>query len=277
MKELTTSRYEALVKPLEVEMTDMARWVAETGQRLLILFEGRDTAGKGGAIAAFSRVLNPRQCRVVALSAPDARERGQWYFQRYVEHLPARGEIVLFDRSWYNRAGVERVMGFCTEQEAQTFLKTVPDFEKQLVDHGITLVKYWLACDQERQEERFAARRHNPTRRWKLSPVDIEARTRYEQYTDAREEMLRATHTAHAPWTIVDFNDQAVGRLTLLRDLFDRLPDTTLPVGDISWPPLSGPPAVERYGVLQPIPSYLDADGEPHMAVTGGHMAPAEA
>ncbi len=256
MGELSTAEYEALVKPLEVEMTEMARWVAETGQRLLILFEGRDTAGKGGAISAFSRVLNPRQCRVVALNTPSERERGQWYFQRYVEHLPARGEIVLFDRSWYNRAGVERVMGFCTETEVRDFLAAVPEFEKQLVDHGITLVKYWLACDQARQEERFAERRNNPTKRWKLSPIDVEARSRYDRYTDAREDMLRATHTPHAPWTIVDFNDQAVGRLTLLRDLFDRLPDTTLPLPDVSWPRLPGPPAVERYGVLRPLRSY---------------------
>lgn len=259
-KKLKKHEYEDLLKPLEVEMTEMARWVAETGQRLLILFEGRDTAGKGGAIATISRVLNPRQCRVVALNAPSERERGQWYFQRYVEHLPAKGEIVLFDRSWYNRAGVERVMGFCTEEEALDFLQATPSFEKQLVDHGITLVKYWLACDQEKQEERFAERRNNPTKRWKLSPIDVEARSRYERYTIAREEMLAATHTSHAPWTIVDFNNQAVGRLTLLRDLFDRLPDTTLPLPDIPWPPLPGPPATERYGVLEPLPPYPGGD-----------------
>ncbi len=253
---LGMAEYEALLAPLNREMTEMARWVAETGQRLLILFEGRDTAGKGGAIFTFSRTLNPRQCRVVALSSPSERERGQWYFQRYVEHLPAMGEIVLFDRSWYNRAGVERVMGFCTETEAQDFLRSVPSFEKQLVDNGITIFKYWLACDQEKQEERFAERRNNPSKRWKLSPIDVASRTQYEAYTAAREDMLRATHTEHAPWTIIDSNDQAVGRLTLLRDLLDRLPDTTLPLPKIDWPVLPGPPGKERYDVLQPLPAY---------------------
>ncbi len=256
MTEMSWTEYEALLAPLDEEMTEMARWVAETGQRLLILFEGRDTAGKGGAIFTFSKTLNPRQCRVVALSSPSERERGQWYFQRYVEHLPAKGEIVLFDRSWYNRAGVEKVMGFCTEAEVDNFLKAVPAFEKQLVDHDILLFKYWLCCDQERQEERFAERRNNPMKRWKLSPIDIEARARYEAYTDAREAMLEATHTEHAPWTLVDFNNQEAGRLALLRDLLDRLPDTTLPLPEVAWPPLPAQPAKERYGRLKPIPAY---------------------
>lgn len=261
MSELSWTDYEALLAPLNEELTDMARWVAETGQRLLILFEGRDTAGKGGAIFAFSRILNPRQCRVVALSAPSERERTQWYFQRYAQHLPAKGEIVLFDRSWYNRAGVERVMGYCSEEEAQTFLKAAPDFEKQLVDHGITLFKYWLACDQEKQEERLATRLNTPSKRWKLSPVDIEARTKYEAYTEAREAMLKATHTEHAPWTLIDFNDQQMGRLTLIRDLLDRLPDQKLPLQEIDWPPLDGPPIRERYGLLQPIAPYVSPNG----------------
>ena len=163
----------------------------------------------------FANTLNPRQCKVVALPAPTERERGQWYFQRYAAHLPARGEISLFDRSWYNRAGVERVMGYCSEEEAEAFLKAAPEFERHLVDEGILLFKYWLCCDQEKQEERFAARINNPLRRWKLSPIDVEARTRYDDYTEARERMLEATHTPHAPWTLIDFNDQALGRLTL--------------------------------------------------------------
>ena len=163
---------------------------------------------------------------------------------------------MLFDRSWYNRAGVERVMGFCTEAEADAFLKAVPEFERQLVDSGISLFKYWLACDQEKQEERFADRRNDPLKRWKLSPIDIEARTRYDAYTEAREKMLAATHTAHAPWAIIDCNDQAIGRLTLLRDLFDRLPDTTLPLPKVAWPPLPHPPRKESYGVLRPLPDY---------------------
>jgi polyphosphate kinase 2 len=256
LSRLTVAEYEAWLAPINEEMIEMARWVAETGQRLLILFEGRDTAGKGGSIYAFSRILNPRQCRVVALPAPSEREQGQWYFQRYVEHLPAKGEIVLFDRSWYNRAGVERVMGYCSEDEAQSFLQAAPQFEKQLVDHGISLFKYWLGCDQEMQEHRLADRLYNPLKRWKLSPVDLEARGRYADYTAAREDMLKATHTEWAPWTLIDYNDQARGRLTLLRDLLDRLPDVRLPHTEIPWPSLAGPPLKEEYSVLQPIAPY---------------------
>ncbi|MES2753299.1 MAG: polyphosphate kinase 2 [Pseudomonadota bacterium] len=256
LPQLEWDEYERLLKPLEKEMAQMARWVQETGQRVLILFEGRDTAGKGGAIFTFSKTLNPRQCHVVALSAPSERERGQWYFQRYVEHLPTKGEIVLFDRSWYNRAGVERVMGYCSEAEAESFLRAVPAFEQQLVEHGILLFKYWLCVDQDKQEARFAKRLKNPLKRWKLSPIDIEARTRYDDYTQAREKMLAATHTDFAPWTLIDFNDQERGRLTLMRDLFDRLPDQKLPYPDMDWPPLAEPAARERYGVLQPIAPY---------------------
>jgi polyphosphate kinase 2 len=257
MGSLSKKEYEAALEPMLHELSDAARWIAETGQRLVVLFEGRDTAGKGGSIFMFSSTLNPRQCHVVALPAPSERERGQWYFQRYAAHLPARGEISLFDRSWYNRAGVERVMGFCSEEEAEAFLKAVPEFERQMVDDGILLFKYWLCCDQERQEERFAARLNNPLKRWKLSPIDREARNHYDAYTEAREHMLAATHTDHAPWTLVDFNHQPLGRLTLLRDLLDRLPDTRLPVPDIPWPPLAGDPSIERFTVLKPIESWI--------------------
>jgi polyphosphate kinase 2 len=256
MADLTEKKYEALLKPLIEELGEMARWVDETGQRVLVLFEGRDTAGKGGSIFTISRTLNPRQCRVVALPSPSERERTQWYFQRFVEHLPAKGEIVLFDRSWYNRAGVERVMGFCTEQEAEDFLRAVPEFERQLVEHGIFLFKYWLACDQEKQEQRLADRLNNPLKRWKLSPIDQQARQRYDAYTDAREKMFEATHTDHAPWTVVDFNDQALGRLTLLRDLLDRVPDTRLPLPQIDWPALDGPPRKERFAAIRPLKKY---------------------
>ncbi|MFL6730385.1 MAG: polyphosphate kinase 2 [Sphingomicrobium sp.] len=252
---LSFEQYEALLKPLSQETAAMARWVAETGQRVVVLFEGRDTAGKGGSIDMIARILNPRQCRVAALPSPSDRERAQWYFQRYVEHLPAKGEITLFDRSWYNRAGVERIMGFCTEAEAEAFLSAVPDFERHLVDDGILLFKYWLCCDQAVQEERFLNRVRNPLKRWKLSSVDIEARNLYAAYTDARERMLAATHTDYAPWTLVDFNDQPIGRLTLLRDLLDRMPDTELPMAEIPWADLPGAPLEERYATLQPIPS----------------------
>jgi polyphosphate kinase len=257
--ELSYEQYDRLMKPLAKELNSMARWVSETGQRIVIIFEGRDTAGKGGSIDAIARVLNPRQCRVVALSGPSEREKKQWYFQRYIPHLPARGEIVLFDRSWYNRAGVERVMGFCSEKQADDFLRAVPEFERQLVEEGIILFKYWLCCDQEKQEKRFANRVKNPLKRWKLSPIDKEARTRYDDYTDARERMLEATHTDFAPWTLVDYNDQALGRLTMLRDLLDRLPDTELPLEPIEWPDLPGPLRKERYGVIEPIPKYRTA------------------
>jgi polyphosphate kinase 2 len=257
---LSDEEYEDLLKPMAQELSAMARWVTETKQRMVVVFEGRDTAGKGGSIDMFARVLNPRQCRVAALPTPNERERTQWYFQRYVEHFPAEGEIVLFDRSWYNRAGVEKVMGFCTPEETDAFLHAVPEFERQFVDDGIFLFKYWLCCDQEVQEERFLNRVKNPMKRWKLSPIDIKARAHYEDYTDAREAMLAKTHTDFAPWTLVDFNDQPLGRLTLLRDLLDRIPDTELPLDDIPWPPLPHEPEKERYTVLEPIPTYAVPD-----------------
>jgi polyphosphate kinase len=255
--DLDHDEYLKLVEPMAEELSTMARWVSETGQRMVIILEGRDTAGKGGSIEMISSVLNPRQCKVAALPAPDERERTEWYFQRYVAHLPAEGEIVLFDRSWYNRAGVERVMGFCTPEQTQGFLNAVPDFERHLVDDGVLLIKYWLCCDQEVQEYRFEKRLNNPMKRWKLSPIDIKARQHYDDYTRAREAMLAATHTDFAPWTLIDFNDQPLGRLTLLRDLLDRVPDTELPLPQIPWPPLGHEPLQERYGVLEPIPSYV--------------------
>ena len=254
--ELSNDEYEELLEPLARELSAMARWVAETDQRMVVILEGRDTAGKGGSIDMIARLLNPRQCRIVALPAPSERERTEWYFQRYIEHLPAAGEIVLFDRSWYNRAGVERVMGFCTIDQAQDFLNAAPEFERHLVDDGILLYKYWLCCDQEEQEARFENRLNNPMKRWKLSPIDIKAREHYNDYTEAREMMLSATHTDFAPWTLVDFNDQRRGRLTVLRDLLDKVPDTELPLADIPWPKLGHKPLKERYGVLQPIPAY---------------------
>lgn len=253
---LTEKQYEKLLEPHIQELSAMARWVQETSQRVVVVFEGRDTAGKGGSIEMFQRVLNPRQCRVVALPGPSEREKTQWYFQRYIEHLPASGEIVLFDRSWYNRAGVEKVMGFCTQEQVQDFLNQAPQFERHLVDDGILLFKYWLCCDQKVQEERFENRLRNPMKRWKLSPIDLKAREHYKDYTEARELMLSATDTDFAPWTLVDFNDQPVGRLTLLRDLLDRMPDTDLPLADIPWPPLKHKPHKEHYSVLKPIPMF---------------------
>ena len=254
MKPLKRKAYEAALAPMQIALAEMAHWVQASGQRLLIVFEGRDTAGKGGSIKAISEHLNPRQCRVTALPKPSEREQGQWYFQRYVEHLPAAGEIALFDRSWYNRAGVEQVMGFATPAQVATFLRDAPTFERQLVDDGILLFKYWLGCDQEQQEARFAERLADPLKRWKLSPMDLAARERYDDYTRAREAMLAATHTAHAPWTLVDFNDQRRGRLTLIQDLLDRLPDTRVDAPLPEFPPLRVAAGSECYAEVKPLP-----------------------
>ncbi len=242
------------LEPLQVELNAMARWVQHEGKRVLVIIEGRDTAGKGGVISAIADTLNPRQCRVVALPRPSEREAAQWYFQRYVQHLPAAGEIVLFDRSWYNRAGVEAVMGFCKPEQTEAFLKQAPVFERLLVDDGLLLFKYWLTVDQARQEERFAERLQDPLKRWKLSPIDLKSREKYEAYGRARDRMLDATHSKKTPWTLVDFNDQKRGRLTLVRDLLKRLPDTKVADEPIEFPPLSNPPLKEKFrGPVKPI------------------------
>ena len=256
MTELKRKPYEALLEPMQAELVAAARWITATGQRLVILFEGRDTAGKGGVISAIADTLNPRQCQIVALSKPSEDESSQWYFQRFVARLPNAGQIALFDRSWYNRAGVERVMGFATEAQVADFLKTAPTFERMLVDDGILFFKYWLTCDQDKQEERFGERVEDPLKRWKLSPIDHAARAKYAAYTEAREEMLKATHTDYAPWTLVNFNDQRHGRLTLIRDLLDRLPDTKRAEKKVAWPPLEGEPKKERFSILRPIPDF---------------------
>ena len=256
MDRLKRKKYEKLLKPMQAELVQMAHWIATTGQRMVVLFEGRDTAGKGGTIEAVADKINPRQCNIVALGKPSEIETGEWYFQRFVEHLPGKGQIALFDRSWYNRAGVEKVMGFATVAQIKAFLAAVPEFEKMLVDDGILLFKYWLTSSQVMQEERFAERLSDPLKRWKLSPIDQAARKHYADYTAAREAMLRATHTGHAPWTLVDFNDQKRGRLTLVRDLLDRLPDTSCKEAKIDWPALRHKPLDEKFGVLKPIESF---------------------
>ncbi len=252
--------YRALLEPMQEELSGVARWAASTGARVLVLFEGRDTSGKTGVIHAISEKLNPRQVRTVALHTPSAREAGQWYFQRYVAQLPTAGEVVLFDRSWYNRAGVEAVMGFANPAQVQAMLAATPAFERLLVDDGLLLFKYWLCCDQAEQERRFAERRDDPFKRWKLSDIDLAARQHYDDYTCAREAMLTATHTAHAPWTLVDFNDQKRGRLTLIRDLLDRLPSTEVTVAPLDLPPLHHHAAREHYGLIAPLPPF---DGQP--------------
>ena len=256
MGKLKRKKFDEFYEPMEEELVAMARWASATGARVVVLFEGRDTAGKGGAIKALAGPINPRQCRIVALSKPSEQQQGEWYFQRYAAHLPGKGEIVLFDRSWYNRAGVEKIMGFASEAQVAAFLKSAHDFEKQLVDDGILLFKYWLTTDQALQEERIAERLEDPLKRWKLSPIDLAAREKYAEYTQAREAMLKATHTKHAPWTLVDFNDQKRGRLTLLRDFLDRLPDTQVGAAELILEPLGHEPLPESFGALKPIPPF---------------------
>ncbi|MBD8525533.1 polyphosphate kinase 2 [Pseudomarimonas arenosa] len=254
MGKLKKKEYLAMLETMQVELNALHRWLQHTGKRLMVLVEGRDTAGKGGVISAIADCLNPRQCRVVALPKPTERERSQWYFQRYVSHFPAAGEIVLFDRSWYNRAGVEKVMGYCSEDEYQHFIAQVPVFEQLLIDDGILLFKYWLSVDQSKQEERFTERASDPLKRWKLSPIDLKAREKYREYGDARDAMFKRTHTKHAPWTVVDFNDQKRGRLVLIRDLLDRVPDIKLEDQPLLLPPLAREPEKERFkGPCKPI------------------------
>ena len=254
MPKLDRKSYEEALAPLQGGLTDLVHWLKYTGQRMAVLLEGRDAAGKGGVISAITTGLNPRQVRVVALGTPTEREKTEWYFQRYVAELPAAGELVLFDRSWYNRAGVEKVMGFCTERQYKAFLRDTPDFERQLVDDGLILLKYWLAVDQKYQEERFAERAADPRKTWKLSPIDLKARNAYGEYTRAREAMFRATHRKFAPWHVVEFNDQRRGRLNLIRHLLKQVPDTKVPVERVTLPPLRKQPGKERYtGSVRPI------------------------
>jgi polyphosphate kinase len=251
---LKKRRYEELLAPLELELSRLARWLRWSGRRMVVVLEGRDTAGKGGTIGAIAARMNPRQFRIVALGTPTERERTAWYFQRYAAHLPAAGELVLFDRSWYNRAGVEHVMGFCTKAEYRRFLEQAPIFERMLVDDGILLYKYWLAVDQHEQEQRFAERAADPVKRWKLSPVDLEARRLYAAYGRARDAMFEATHKKHAPWYVVDFNEQRRGRLNLIRHLLDQVPDVSVEEPPVELPPLTGRLKREHYrGPVRPI------------------------
>jgi len=246
MKALKRKHYEKTLEDLYVELLDLQRWIIASGKRVVVIFEGRDAAGKGGVIKAISGPLNTRYTRIVALPKPSEREATQWYFQRYIEHLPAAGEIVLFDRSWYNRAGVEHVMGFCSEAQYRRFLVDCPAFEKLITGDGIVLVKYWLAVDQAQQEERFHERASDPLKRWKISPIDLKAREQYAAYGRARDAMMRATHTPSAPWFVADFNDQKRGRLNLMRHLLDHLPERAPRDQPLKLRALSGKPAEER-------------------------------
>ena len=209
---------------LQGELVKLQDWVMHTGHKVVVLFEGRDAAGKGGAIKRITQRLNPRVCRVAALPAPNDRERTQWYFQRYVSHLPAAGEIVLFDRSWYNRAGVERVMGFCNDEQYEEFFRTVPEFEKMLVRSGIQVIKYWFSISDDEQYSRFLGRIHDPLKQWKLSPRDLESRSRWEDYTRAKEVMLERTHIPEAPWWVVQAVDKKKARLNCIHHLLQQMP-----------------------------------------------------
>ena len=216
--------YERLLEPLSEELASMARWIAETDQRVVVIFEGRDTAGKGGSIEMISRILNPRQCRVAALPSPSDRERTEWYFQRYIPHLPAKGEITLFDRSWYNRAGVERVMGFCTPEQAERVLAMAPAVEKAMVDSGILLVKYWLEVSPDEQTRRLESRIDDPRKIWKLSGMDLLSYEKWDEYSRARDDMFAATDTAWAPWFVAHSDDKKRARLNVITHLLGQIP-----------------------------------------------------
>ena len=253
---MKSKKYQDHLDELQEELSNLPRWLKSAGKRIVVIFEGRDTAGKGGVIHAISQRLNPRQVRVVALDKPSEREQTQWYFQRYIPHLPSAGEMVLLDRSWYNRAGVEKVMGFCTKPQYRAFLEQAPVFERMIVDDGILLLKYWLAVDQEEQEARFTERVDDPLKRWKLSPIDLKAREHYEEYGRARDEMFEATHSKHAPWFVVNFNDQRRGRLNLIRHLLKQIPDRKVPADTLTLQPLAGKPSKERFRVIKPIEEH---------------------
>jgi polyphosphate kinase len=220
---MTRHEYEDIKRSLQIELLKLQSWVKETGQKVVLLFEGRDAAGKGGTIKRFTEHLNPRGAQVVALAKPTERESTQWYFQRYVEHLPAAGEIVLFDRSWYNRAGVERVMGFCTPEEYLEFMREAPTFEQMLVRSDIHLIKFWFSVSRAEQRRRFAKRENDPVRRWKLSPMDLASLDKWNAYTEAKESMFFYTDTADAPWTVIKSNDKKRARIGALRYVLHTL------------------------------------------------------
>ena len=224
--------FQELVR-LQRELIKLQDWVVEYGERIVVIFEGRDSAGKGGAIKRITQRLNPRVCRVAALPAPTEREQSQWYFQRYVAHLPAAGEIVLFDRSWYNRVGVERVMGFCTDAQYEEFFQSVPEFERMLVRSGIRLVKYWFSITDDEQHSRFMSRIHDPLKQWKLSAMDLQSRRRWEDYTKAKETMFERTHIPEAPWWVVEGNNKKRARLNCIAHLLEQIPYQEVPRDEV--------------------------------------------
>ncbi len=234
---LTKRQYEKELERLQAELVELQEWVAHAGLKVVVLFEGRDTAGKGGVIKRIAERTNPRVVRTVALGTPTEREQTQWYFQRYVAHLPAAGEVVLFDRSWYNRAGVERVMGFCTDAEYEEFLRAAPRFERLLMRSGLILVKYWLSVSDEEQERRFKSRIEEPTKQWKLSEMDLEARARWVDYAEAKDEMFAYTDTKDSPWFVVEADDKRTARLNLISHLLEQIPYEPVPGRKLKLPP----------------------------------------
>jgi polyphosphate kinase 2 len=246
-KKIKNSIYETELAKLQIELVKLQEWIKDTGTKAVVIFEGRDTAGKGGTIKRIMERLSPRVVRVVALGVPTEREKGQWYYQRYVAHLPAAGEMVLFDRSWYNRALVERVMGFCSDEEYWEFLRTCPNFERMLIRSGTILIKYWLSVSDEEQERRFQARIHDPVRRWKLSPMDLEARVRWIDYSRAKDEMFKYTDTKQAPWYVVNADVKKHARLNVIHHLLGMIP-----YQDLTPEPIELPPRQEDKGYVRP-------------------------
>ncbi len=246
-KKLNKKFYEAELSKLQIELVKLQEWIRHKGLKVVVVFEGRDAAGKGGSIKRVTECLSPRICRVVALPAPTEREKTEWYFQRYVQHLPAAGEMVLFDRSWYNRAGVEKVMGFCTEEEHREFLRSCPEFERMLVRAGITVIKYWFSVSDEEQERRFQARIHHPIKHWKLSPMDVESRARWVEYSKAKDEMFAHTDIKQAPWYVVNGDDKKRARLNVISHLLSMIA-----YEDLSPEPIKLPPRQEQVGYVRP-------------------------
>ncbi|MDX1700066.1 MAG: polyphosphate kinase 2 [Melioribacteraceae bacterium] len=246
-QKLDKNYYEKELVRLQVELVKLQEWIKEKKLKVVIIFEGRDAAGKGGVIKRITQSLNPRICKVVALGTPTEREKSQWYFQRYVPHLPAAGEMVLFDRSWYNRAGVEKVMGFCTEEEHKEFLRSCPEFERMLVRSGIKLFKYYFSVSDEEQEKRFQSRIHDRTKRWKLSPMDLESRSRWVEYSKAKDEMFAYTDIKQAPWYVVNADDKKRARLNCISHLLGLIP-----YKDLTPEPIKLPPRQENKGYIRP-------------------------
>ncbi|SJZ93509.1 polyphosphate kinase 2, PA0141 family [Oceanospirillum multiglobuliferum] len=250
-KKINNKIYEAELDRLQIELVKLQEWIKHTGMKVVVLFEGRDAAGKGGSIKRMTQSLNPRVCKVVALPAPTEREKTQWYFQRYVKHLPAAGEMVLFDRSWYNRAGVERVMGFCTDDEYQDFLHDCPEFERMLTRSGITLIKYWFSVSDDEQERRFQGRIYHPTKHWKLSPMDLESRSRWVEYSKAKDIMFMHTDTPDNPWYVVDGDNKKRARLNVINHLLNLIDYEDLSPEPVELPPRQKDNGYERPSMLK--------------------------